>query len=640
MGCRPSSNLEKRSVISFTQVRSSPEEDSARVGDEFQVNSDGVNKAMGSSLSTFHQYFFFVACRLVQPLLNPAAASAQPQPYIALAAAGQMSNPPVSTMQVNTTVFVRGIPWEATTQTVENHFKVYGTIETCHVIRHKDASTNKGIAFVKFHDAAAAHRAVGCNNPGVMDQREIYAEYARPRTTSSSSSLSSSSPSFASSGQQIRHHHGNYYYNEYITSSGLTLTPSSAGGHVEQQYGLQAPATSLVTSPNPNPATPQLFLTSPSSSQFCMNPNFVAAGITGSSSTGYYMVNVGTPAGGGPIGYPTSFSINPVMAVASPSPSWIVGSHGSSLPFANSSYHVSATSGGHVLGYPYPGVQVVATDPASWAIPGEIYNFSRQQPLISSATNSWPSHQSYYNVNQPQHHLMGSFVHQSDPGPSESSSSSYNAVGVNSAQSEAGLGWQQSWQMEAQESTTPRDIHRREEEEDHNLMQHGVAELEVGHDAISLDAAPCRSSCHHPSGLGHGERISAVQPAKIMLRGSPESTEDVDIQFNLRMTTTSPRAAENLGHEDSKSISKHEPADQEGSVATDHAVSPRDEPTSKTQGAQLCVETAEDQQVMADHAQDAEWPQLPSCSADLANLSLKKSHPAEASRKLGKRIMK
>ena len=46
MGCRPSSNLEKRSVISFTQVRSSPEEDSARVGDEFQVNSDGVNKAM------------------------------------------------------------------------------------------------------------------------------------------------------------------------------------------------------------------------------------------------------------------------------------------------------------------------------------------------------------------------------------------------------------------------------------------------------------------------------------------------------------------------------------------------------------------------------------------------------------------
>lgn len=347
------------------------------------------------------------------------------------------------------------------------------------------------------------------------------------------------------------------------------------------------------------------------------------------------MVNVGTPAGG-PIAYPTSFSINPVMAVASPSPSWIVGSHGPSLPFANSSYVVSGGgSGGHVLGYPYPGVQVVATDPASWAIPAEIYNFSRP-PLPSAATNSWPS-QSYYNVNQPQQHLMGGFVHQSDPGPSESSSS-YNAVGANSAQAEAGLGWQQSWQMEAQESTT-RDIHRREEEEDQNLMQHStVAELEVGHDAISPDA-PFRSSCH-PSGLGHGERISAVQPAKIMLRGSPESTEDVDIQFNLRMTT-SPRAAGELGHEDTKSIiSKHEPADQEGSVAPDHTVSPRDEPASKTQCAQLCVETAENQ-VMADHAQDAEWPQLPSsCSADLANLSLKKSHPPEASRKLGKRIMK
>ena len=339
------------------------------------------------------------------------------------------------------------------------------------------------------------------------------------------------------------------------------------------------------------------------------------------------MVNVGTPAGG-PITYPTSFSINPVMAVASPSPPWIVGSHGSSLPFANSSY-VSAGSGGHVLGYPYPGVQVVASDPASWAIPGEIYNFSR--PPLSSAANSWPS-QSYYNVNQPQN-LMGTFVHQSDPGPSESPSS-YNAVGANSAQSEAGLGWQQSWQMEAQESTA-QDIHRREEEEDHDVMQHGVAESEVGHDAISPDA-PFRSSCH-PSGSSHGERISTVQPAKIMLRGSPESTEEVDIQFNLRMTT-SPRAAGNLGHEDIKSISKHEP-DQEGSVATDHAIGPRDKPTSKTECAQLCVETAECM-VSADHAQDAEWPQLPSCSADLANLSLKKSHPTEASRKLGKRIMK
>lgn len=560
-----------------------------------------------------------MACRLVQPLLN-SAASAQPQPYIALPAGQPVNNPPVSTMQVNTTVFVRGIPWEATTQTVENHFKIYGTIETCHVIRHKDASTNKGIAFVKFHDAGAAHRAVGCNNPGVMDQREIYAEYARPRTTSASSSSLSPSPS---SGQQIRHHHGTHYFNEYITSSGLTLTPSSAGGHVEQQYGLQTPATPVVTSSDPNPAT-HVFLTSPSPTQFCMNPSFVPAEISGSSRIGYYMVNVGTPAGG-PIAYPISFGINPVMAVATPLPSWIVGSHGSSLAFANSSY-VCPSSGGHVLGYPYPGVQFVATDPASWAIPGESYNFSR--PPLSAAANSWPS-QSYYNVNQPQH-LMGSIVHPSDPGPSDSSSS-YNTVGGTSAQLEAGSGWQQGWQMEAQESTT-REVHRREK--DHNLVQHGVAELEVGRDGISPDA-PLRSSCH-PSGLGHGERISGVQPARIMLRGSPGSTEGMDPEFNL---TTSPRTAGNMGHEHTKSSSKHGP-DQEGSVATDDAIGPRDEPTSiETQCARLCVETAEGQ-ITADDTQDVEWPQLPSCTADLANLSLKKSHPAETSRKLGMRIMK
>lgn len=90
-------------------------------------------------------------------------------------------------VEINTTVFVRGIPREATTQTVEGHFKTYGEILSCHVIRHKDASTNKGIAFVKFRDATAAQRAINCNHPGVMDQREVFAEWAHPRPASSAS---------------------------------------------------------------------------------------------------------------------------------------------------------------------------------------------------------------------------------------------------------------------------------------------------------------------------------------------------------------------------------------------------------------------------------------------------------------------
>lgn len=105
------------------------------------------------------------SCRLIQPL--PAVI-----PPLFTAA-------PV--LPVNTTVFVRGIPWEATTQTVENHFKVYGTILTCHVVRHKDASTKKGIAFVKFEEAAAAQRAVNYNSPGVMDHKEVFTEFARPK---------------------------------------------------------------------------------------------------------------------------------------------------------------------------------------------------------------------------------------------------------------------------------------------------------------------------------------------------------------------------------------------------------------------------------------------------------------------------
>ncbi|KAG0584802.1 hypothetical protein M758_3G237000 [Ceratodon purpureus] len=98
------------------------------------------------------------------------------------------AQPTTSGPVVNTTVFVRGVPRESTTQTVETHFKIYGDIVSCHVIRHKDASTNKGIAFVKFHDHAAAQRAIDCNNPGVMDQREIFAEWAHPKRTTTSAS--------------------------------------------------------------------------------------------------------------------------------------------------------------------------------------------------------------------------------------------------------------------------------------------------------------------------------------------------------------------------------------------------------------------------------------------------------------------
>nr|PNR29327.1 hypothetical protein PHYPA_028019 [Physcomitrium patens] len=94
---------------------------------------------------------------------------------------------------INTTVFVRGIPREATTQTVGHHFKIFGPIQSCHVIRHKDASTNKGIAFVKFYDAVAAQRAIDCTNPGVMEQREIFAEWAHPKPYPSPSQFDSSS---------------------------------------------------------------------------------------------------------------------------------------------------------------------------------------------------------------------------------------------------------------------------------------------------------------------------------------------------------------------------------------------------------------------------------------------------------------
>lgn len=88
-------------------------------------------------------------------------------------------------VEMNTTVFVRGIPREATTQSVESHFRVHGEILSCHVIRHKDASTNKGIAFVKFREAAAAQRAINGNHPGIMENREVFAEWAHPRPATS-----------------------------------------------------------------------------------------------------------------------------------------------------------------------------------------------------------------------------------------------------------------------------------------------------------------------------------------------------------------------------------------------------------------------------------------------------------------------
>lgn len=57
-------------------------------------------------------------------------------------------------------IFVRGLAWEATSETLQDTFSTFGAVEEAAVIYDKATSKSKGYGFVTFVDMEAAQRAV------------------------------------------------------------------------------------------------------------------------------------------------------------------------------------------------------------------------------------------------------------------------------------------------------------------------------------------------------------------------------------------------------------------------------------------------------------------------------------------------
>lgn len=57
-------------------------------------------------------------------------------------------------------IFVHGLAWETTTETLASAFNLYGTIEECNVVADKTTGRSKGYGFILFKTRAAARKAL------------------------------------------------------------------------------------------------------------------------------------------------------------------------------------------------------------------------------------------------------------------------------------------------------------------------------------------------------------------------------------------------------------------------------------------------------------------------------------------------
>ena len=102
--------------------------------------------------------------------------------------AGNVNRPPYKDTTL-TKLFVGGLPYHTTDETLRKHFEQYGDIEEAVVITDRQTSKSKGYGFVTMSDPAAAARACQDPNP-IIDGRKANVNLAflgaKPRTIQSS----------------------------------------------------------------------------------------------------------------------------------------------------------------------------------------------------------------------------------------------------------------------------------------------------------------------------------------------------------------------------------------------------------------------------------------------------------------------
>ena len=85
---------------------------------------------------------------------------------------------------MGTKVFVGGLAWATTSESLRQAFEACGTIRECKVVEDRDTGKSRGFGFVTFDDEAACRKAIDTMNGVQLDGRAIRVNEAenKPRS--------------------------------------------------------------------------------------------------------------------------------------------------------------------------------------------------------------------------------------------------------------------------------------------------------------------------------------------------------------------------------------------------------------------------------------------------------------------------
>jgi RNA recognition motif-containing protein len=82
---------------------------------------------------------------------------------------------------VSNKLFVGGLAWATTDETLRKAFSVHGEVSEARVVQDRDTGRSRGFGFVTFESAEHASAAVKAMNNAVLDGRNIRVDFATER---------------------------------------------------------------------------------------------------------------------------------------------------------------------------------------------------------------------------------------------------------------------------------------------------------------------------------------------------------------------------------------------------------------------------------------------------------------------------
>lgn len=82
----------------------------------------------------------------------------------------------------NNKLFVGGLSWSITDETLREAFEPHGDIEEAKVILDRNTGRSRGFGFVTFESAEDAKKAMEAMDNAVLEERSIHVDFAKERS--------------------------------------------------------------------------------------------------------------------------------------------------------------------------------------------------------------------------------------------------------------------------------------------------------------------------------------------------------------------------------------------------------------------------------------------------------------------------